>query len=110
MSTNMSTDIFAGPLQPEYGFSSFRKIPGTNGLFLALKTKELSNQGGGSGGGDSTGGSDGVGASGDPFTLDSNDGDVTETVITVFDTKGNFYLDPPFQLVGNHKFEGLEFV
>ena len=37
--------------------------------------------------------------------------DVTDTLITVFDLEGNFYLDPPFQPVGGDaKFEGLEFV
>lgn len=44
------------------------------------------------------------------ISLDSNAEDVTETIITVFDLEGNFYLDPPFQSVGNAKFEGLEFI
>lgn len=37
-------------------------------------------------------------------------GDVTETKITVFDLHGNFLLDPPFQLVGGLKYEGLTFI
>eukprot|EP00039_Didymoeca_costata_P009870 m.131590 g.131590 ORF g.131590 m.131590 type:complete len:59 (+) comp14628_c0_seq6:127-303(+) len=34
----------------------------------------------------------------------------TETLITVFDSNGKFYLNPPFQSVGDLKFEGLDFI
>jgi soluble calcium-activated nucleotidase 1 len=30
-----------GPLEPEYGFTAVRKVPGTDGIFLALKAKEV---------------------------------------------------------------------
>jgi len=66
-----------GPKMPEYGFSSFRKVPGSDGHYLGIKTKEID----------------------DDF----------ETIITVFDADGKFYLDPPYQTIGNAKFEGLEF-
>ena len=113
---------YIGPLQAEFGFSSFRKIPGTDSIFLALKTKERSAPPGqqqeqhtaeeqqerGAG---ADAGADGKNERvAPPISLDSNAGDVTETIITVFDLKGNFYLDPPFQAVGNAKFEGLEFM
>ena len=33
-----------GPVEPEYGFSAIRKIPGTNGLFVAIKVREVDGE------------------------------------------------------------------
>jgi|EP00945_MAST-04E_sp_MAST-4E-sp1_P006020 soluble calcium-activated nucleotidase 1 len=70
-----------GPLEPEYGFTAVRKVPGTDGLYLALKVKELA---------------------GPPA--------VTHTKMCMFDLDGKMYFDPPFLPVDNQKFEGLEFL
>jgi soluble calcium-activated nucleotidase 1 len=71
-----------GPLDPLYGFTSVRKVPGTEDLYMALKVKEIERA----------------------------DVRQTHTVLTVFDLSGNFHTSPPFIEVGATKFEGLEFL
>jgi soluble calcium-activated nucleotidase 1 len=71
-----------GPLDPLYGFTSVRKVPGTEDLYMALKVKEIERA----------------------------DVRQTHTVLTVFDLSGNFHTSPPFIEVGDLKFEGLEFL
>lgn len=67
-----------GPLEPDWGFTALRKVPGTNDTYLALKVLEIGSR--------------------------------TETKITVFDLQGRFLLDPPFQHVDVHKYEGVDFI
>ena len=70
-----------GPLERDYGFTAVRKVPGTDGLYLGLKVKEISS----------------------PSTQ-------THTKICMFDLNGKMYFDPPFLPIGDMKFEGLEFL
>jgi hypothetical protein len=72
----------------EYGFTSVRKLPGSNGLFVATKVREVTR-------------------------LDATTGeevDHTHTVMTVFDLEGNIRSEPRWIEVGEAKYEGLEFL
>lgn len=72
-----------GPLDPNYGFTALRKLPGQNGTFIALKVKEFANA----------------------------THDVQHTVITVFNSTGHILLEPePFMHVADVKYEGIEFL
>eukprot|EP00941_MAST-03F_sp_MAST-3F-sp1_P004241 g4241.t1 len=79
-----------GPLEPLYGFTALRKLPGTfddedgnpTHLFVALKVREQ----------------------------ETEEEVITDTKLAVFDLQGRFYTDPPFLHVSKEKFEGLEFV
>jgi len=71
-----------GPLDPMYGFTTLRKLPGMNSTYIALKVAEFANA----------------------------THDVQRTVITVFDLDGNILLGPePFAHVADMKYEGIEF-
>ena len=90
-----------GPLEPEYGFTSLKKIPGSQELFMALKVREVLE---------------------DP----NSPIPTTHTKLCIFDLDGNLYLEQPaadqgraeshssgsagFAHVSHLKFEGLEFL
>jgi len=38
------TTIEAGPLEDTFGFSAIRPVPGSNGIFMAVKAKEIDDQ------------------------------------------------------------------
>jgi len=75
-----------GPLDPMYGFTTIRKLPGTNGIYIALKVAEYENA----------------------------THSVQHTMFTVFDTDGNMRLETPsgepFAHVADLKYEGIEFL
>ena len=81
-----------GPLEPAYGFTAVRKLPGKfnsgggnelRHLFVGLKVREEEET--------------------------DEKGMVTHTKLAVFDLEGRFYTDPPFLHVSDDKYEGLEF-
>eukprot|EP00051_Salpingoeca_urceolata_P028439 m.486887 g.486887 ORF g.486887 m.486887 type:complete len:512 (+) comp24656_c0_seq1:371-1906(+) len=70
-----------GEIEPTYGYTTLRKFPGTENLYVALKVAEL------------------------------EDTDVQHTKLCVFDLDGRFYLDNGGCAdVSDIKFEGLEFL
>jgi soluble calcium-activated nucleotidase 1 len=63
-----------------YGFTSVKRLPGSQRLFMALRVSETEK------------------------------GDRHHTQATIIDLDGNFYMDPPYIEVGSRKFEGLAFL
>jgi len=62
---------------PSYGFTSVKRLPGSNNRFMVLRCHE--------------------------------NGDIHRSQAAVLDLNGEFYTDPPYQEVGDRKFEGLAF-
>lgn len=77
----------------EYGFTSVRKLPGSDGLFVATKVREVTRPKAGSGGDEEV-----------------EMVDETHTVMCVFDLDGNIRSVPRWIEVGDAKYEGLEFL
>lgn len=81
-----------GEVEPAFGFSALRKLPGTRGLYAALKTAE--------------------------YTDRDTGRRVTRTKMSVFDLNGEFYMSgdgssssSPWVLVDEqYKYEGLDFL
>jgi soluble calcium-activated nucleotidase 1 len=70
-----------GPLEPEWGFTSVRKLPGARDIYVALKVREVSAP-----------------------------APEVQTKLGVFDLSGRLLLTPsPWADLGRVKFEGLEF-
>jgi len=79
-----------GVVEPEYGYTSLKKIPGSRNAFMALKVREI--------------------------VEDGNIKPSTHTKLCIFDEDGRFYLESGveqangFVHVSDLKFEGLEFL
>ena len=83
-----------GEIEPHYGFTSIKKLPGSRSLYVAIKASEYTEQG-------VAGGVAGK--------------VVTRTKMSVFDLDGRFYMTgedgtPWLEVDQDYKYEGLEFL